>query len=269
MTTMNETTASQYGTATPAGTGTYVLVPGFWLGAWAWEKVTARLRAAGHHVHPVTLTGLGDRAHPATPETDLETHIQDIVDTIVRADLHDVILVAHSGAGAPVTGAADRVPGRIARVVYVDSGPLADGMTQLDMNEPEWNAFIERRVAERGGGTAYPPLSWEEQEKAGASTEGLGEAERALFAARATAQPYRTMTQPLRLTGAADHLPKTLVACSFPLEQVHAMIAAGHPFFAALAGPEWSFAELPTGHWPMFSRPADLADLLGALAGRS
>ncbi|GGS76543.1 hypothetical protein GCM10010156_39180 [Planobispora rosea] len=254
------------GTVQPHAKGTYVLVPGFWLGGWAWEKVTSHLRAAGHDVHPVNLTGLGDRAHLATPETDLETHIQDIVNTVVYADLHDVILVGHSGGGAPVTGAADRIPERIARVVYLDSGPLADGMTQMDMNEPEWNAFVEERVAGPGGGTGYPLISWEEQERAGASLEGLGEAEREWFASRATPQPYRTMTQPLRLTGGADKLPKTLITCSFPLEQVHAMIEAGHPFFAALAGPEWSFAAVPTGHWPMFSEPERTAAALTALA---
>lgn len=246
---------------------TYVLVPGFWLGAWAWEKVARPLREAGHDVHAVTLTGLGDRVHLAGPGVDLETHIQDIVNVIVFADLHEVILVGHSGAGTPITGVADRIPERVARVVYVDSGPPADGMTQMDLNEPDWQAFIERRVAERGEGNAYPLISWEEQERAGASLEGLGEAEREWFASHATPQPYGTMTQPLTLTGGADKLPKTLIACSFPLEQVHAMIAAGHPFFAALAGPEWSFDAVPTGHWPMFSKPAETAAALAALSG--
>ncbi|WP_326639566.1 alpha/beta hydrolase [Streptosporangium sp. NBC_01755] len=245
---------------------TYLLVPGFWLGAWAWEKVTRPLREAGHEVHPVTLTGLGDRAHLAGPGVDLETHIQDIVNTVVFADLNEVILVAHSGAGAPVTGAADRIPERVARIVYLDSGPLADGMTQLDTNEPEWRAFIEKRVAEQGDGVGYPLPSWEEQERAGAGLEGLGETEREWFASRATPQPYGTMTQPLALKGGTDALPKTLIACSFPLEQVHTMIAAGHPFFAALAGPEWSFASVPTGHWPMFSKPEETAAALAALA---
>lgn len=245
---------------------TYVLVPGFWLGAWAWEKVVPPLREAGHDVHPVTLTGLGDREHLAGPGVDLETHIQDIVHVIVFADLRDVILVGHSGASGPVTGAADRIPERIARVVYLDSGPLADGLAHLDVNEPERNAHIERRVAEQGGGLSYPLPSWQEHEQAGASLEGLGETEREWFASRASAQPYGAMTQPLALKGGADRLPKTLITCSFPLEQVHAMIASGHPFFAALAGPEWSFAAVPTGHWPMFSKPAETAAALAALA---
>lgn len=81
--------------------------------------------------------------------------------------------------------------------------------------------------------------------------------------ARATAQPLRTWTQPLSLKNPArDGLPKLLISCSIPLDQVRQMIASGHPWFAALAGPEWSFLELPTGHWPMFSVPDDLASLL-------
>ncbi|GAA5059041.1 pimeloyl-ACP methyl ester carboxylesterase [Thermocatellispora tengchongensis] len=233
---------------------TYVLVPGFWLGAWAWEKVTEPLREAGHRVYPLSLTGLGERAHLATPQTDLETHIADIVNLIRYEDLREVILVAHSGAAGAVTGAADRVPERIARVVFLDSGPQPDGMSQLDFGPPEHRAAMEARAAEHGGGLVPFP-SWEEHEKAGASLEGLGPAERELMASRAVGQPLGTMAQPLRRTGGFGKVPKTLVACSFPLEQVHAMIEAGHPFFAEMAGSEWDFAALPTGHWPMFSRP--------------
>ncbi|GAA3425764.1 alpha/beta fold hydrolase [Streptosporangium sandarakinum] len=243
---------------------TYVLVPGFWLGAWAWEEVTGPLRAAGHDVHPLTLTGLGDRSHLAGPGVDLETHIDDIVQAIVYADLREVILVAHSGAGAPVTGAADRIPERISRVVYLDSGPMADGLTQLDLYDPAQREFVENSVAACGG-TAYPPPSWEQHERSGVSLEGMGAAERARFTARATAQPYGTLTRPLKLGGGADRLPKTLISCSYPLEQVRALVEAGHPYFAALAGPEWSFAAVPTGHWPMFSAPAATAAALAEL----
>src|SRR5215203_2563285 len=102
---------------------TYVLVAGAWLGGWAWRETAAGLRARGHDVHPVTLTGLGDRAHLASPEVDQDTHIADLVAVLTTEDLHDVILVGHSYAGITVTGAADRVPDRIAKVVYLDSGP--------------------------------------------------------------------------------------------------------------------------------------------------
>src|SRR5262245_56881843 len=102
---------------------TFVLVPGFWLGAWVWDAVARELRSAGHEVHPVTLTGLGDRVHLATPEVDLETHATDIINVIEYAGLDEVVLVGHSGGGMPVSLVADRMPERLARVVYLDSGP--------------------------------------------------------------------------------------------------------------------------------------------------
>lgn len=70
----------------------------------------------------------------------------------------------------------------------------------------------------------------------------------------------------MRLAGRAAKLPKALISCSIPLEQVRAMIAAGHPYFAALGGPEWELREVLTGHWPMFSRPAETAAVLAELA---
>ena len=92
---------------------TYVLVPGAWLGGWAWRDVAARLRAKGHDVFPITLTGLGERVHLARPEVDLETHIADVVNTVQWNDLDDVILAGHSYAGIVITGVADRIPDRL------------------------------------------------------------------------------------------------------------------------------------------------------------
>src|SRR5687768_4282986 len=106
---------------------TFVLVPGFWLGGWAWQTVARPLRSAGHDVYPVSLTGLGDRLHLANREVNLDTHITDVTNLIAFEDLRDVILVGHSGGGVVATGAADRVPDRLSRVVYLDSAPLPDG----------------------------------------------------------------------------------------------------------------------------------------------
>ena len=110
---------------------TYVLVPGLWLGGWAWHDVTAALRGAGHEVFPLTLTGVADRAHLLGPGVDLDTHTEDIVRLVETEDLRDVVLVGHSYGGMPVSAAALRLRERIARVIYVDSGPLPDGTTQL------------------------------------------------------------------------------------------------------------------------------------------
>ena len=246
---------------------TYVLVAGAWLGGWAWQPVTDKLREHGHDVHPVTLTGLGERSEPAGPEVDLDTYIADVVNLMEAEDLRDVVLVGHSYAGHVITGVADRVPERIALLAYLDAGPSPDGAAFMDLQPPAVRELIERLVEGAGEGWRVPLPSWEELEGVmGASLEGLGRDERDHLRAHATAQPLRTWTQPLSLKNPArEELPKLLITCSLPLDQVRQMIAAGHPWFAALTGPQWSFRELPTGHWPMFSVPEELASLLADL----
>ena len=249
---------------------TYVLVGGAWLGGWAWQPVAGRLRAEGHDVHPVTLTGLGERSHLATPQVDLDTCIADVVNLIEFEDLHDVVLVGHSYAMFPITGVADRVPERIALLAYLDSGPAPDGGAYVDFLPPPARQMIDRLVERDGDGWRVPVPSWEELEAGmGASLEGLGPSERGRLRGRAVPQPLRTWTQPLSLGNPArERLPKLLITCSLPLAQVRQMIADGHPWFAEVAGPQWSFLELPTGHWPMFSAPDRLASLLLDLSAR-
>ena len=243
---------------------TYVLVPGAWLGGWAWQPVAARLRAHGHHVYPVTLTGLGERSHLAGPNVGLDTYVTDVVNLIEFEDLQDVVLVGHSYAGLIATAVADRIPKRLSVLAYLDSGPVPDGTAYLDLQPPEARQLIERLIEENGDGWQIPMPSWEELEGVlGASLDGLGPDERRRMRDRAVPQPSRTWTEPVSLKNPArEQLPKLLITCSFPLAQVRQLIADGHPWFAEMAAPQWSFLELPTGHWPMFSEPDRLADLL-------
>jgi pimeloyl-ACP methyl ester carboxylesterase len=242
----------------------YVLVGGAWLGGWCWKPIARLLRDQGHDAYPLTLTGLGERVHLASPQVDLETHITDVVSIIEFEDLSDVFLLGHSYAGIVVTGAADRIPERIAQLIYLDSGPVPEGLAYLDTQSPEVRQHTEREVRTHGDGWSVPMPSWDELEIVhSASLEGLGEERRELIRSRVVAQPFGTYTQPLRLGNAArEVLPKLLITNSFPLAQVKELIASHHPWFRELAGPEWRFLELPTGHWPMFSRPDDLAALL-------
>jgi pimeloyl-ACP methyl ester carboxylesterase len=244
---------------------TYVLVGGAWLGGWCWKPIARHLRDQGHDAYPLTLTGLGERVHLASPQVDLETHITDVVNLIEFEDLRDdVVLLGHSYSGIVVTGAADRIPERIDQLVYLDSGPVPDGLAFLDMQPPEVRQHAERELATHGDGWRLPIPSWDELENVyGASLEGLDAQRRELMRSRAVAQPFGTYTQPLRLTNTARKaLPKLLITNSFPLAQVKELITSEHPWFRELAGPEWRFLDLPTGHWPMFSRPDDLAALL-------
>jgi pimeloyl-ACP methyl ester carboxylesterase len=238
---------------------TFVLVPGFWLGAWAWQNVTTALREAGHDVHPLTLTGVGERAHLATPEVDLDTHTDDVVRLIEEHDLHDVVLVGHSGGGMPVSQAADRIPERIAQVVYVDSGPLPDGMSQFDTNEP---AEQERLRTLIGDSHLLPPPPWDPAADP-VNLAGLDETALATLRSRATPHPLGAATQPVRRKNHAK-VRTALIACVIPLDQVREMIAQGHPFFAEFQGGE--IRGLDTGHWPMLSEPAALAAALSDLA---
>lgn len=249
---------------------TYVLAVGAWLGAWAWRDVTRRLRARGHEVYPLSLTGLGDRVHLASPDVNLETHITDIVNTLESENLHDVVLVGHSYASVPVTGAADRAVERIARLVYLDTAPIPDSMSLLETYPPEAHQMIRQHVAERGDGWRWPMPTWDEiSAMNGGAPSGLDAEQERMVHTRSAPHPFATYTQPLRLTRPdAEPLPKLGILCSFSEAQVRRMAEAGHPWGRAMIGPEWRYVELPTGHWPMFSEPEKLAGILHDAGGQ-
>lgn len=105
----------------------YVLVPGGHMGGWLWQDVVDRLRERGAEACAATLTGMGDRRHLAAPETNLETHIEDLVQLIDHLDAPEVVLVAHCHGSFPALGAADRRPERVSRIVYVSAPLPMDG----------------------------------------------------------------------------------------------------------------------------------------------
>ena len=232
---------------------TFVLVPGFFIGAWAWRPVTEALRGRGHDVYPMSLTGLGERAHLARADTDLDVHVTDVVNLLRYEDLHDVVLVGHSYGGLVTTAAADRMPERVASLVYVDTGPLPDGMAQADFTPPDVRAANEALV---GDGWRLPPPRWVDL------AEGVDASVVALLEERSVAQPWLTATSPVRLTGAWEKLPRLGIFSTLTVAQVREM-AATVPACRHMAGEGWRYEELPTWHWPMLSRPEELAALLG------
>ena len=128
---------------------TYLIVHGAWGGGWDWRAVDSLLTRDGHKVQRVTLTGLGERHHLVSPDIGLDTHIEDVVNTILWENLHDVVLVGHSYGGMIITGVADRVPDRIKRLVYVDallpdSGESVVTMQSADTGRSSFLAQLKR-----------------------------------------------------------------------------------------------------------------------------
>jgi pimeloyl-ACP methyl ester carboxylesterase len=121
---------------------TYVIVHGAWGGGWDWRAVDSLLTRRGHRVVRVTLTGLGERLHLANPDIGLSTHINDVVNTILWENLHDVILLGHSYGGMVVTGVADRIPERIHRLVYLDAFLPDSGETALALADSSGPGFL-------------------------------------------------------------------------------------------------------------------------------
>ena len=117
----------------PVPRHTYVLVHGAWGGGWDWRPVSDILTSRGHRVFRVTLTGLGERAHLASPDIGLETHITDVINTMLYENLRDVTLVGHSYGGMVITGVADRIPDRLAHLAYVDAFVPEDGESVMTL----------------------------------------------------------------------------------------------------------------------------------------
>jgi len=234
---------------------TIVLIPGHWLGAWAWDDVVEHLTTLGRRALPMTLPGL-DATDPARASRTLDDQaaaIEGVIAQAAAADGAPVVIVAHSGANAPVSLVLDRHPERVRRVVWVDSGPVA----------PESGSAAD--ASEAMDELPLPPF---ETLGAQASLEGLSAEVLERFRTRAVPEPGPVLRQPVELSNdARRQVPTTLVCCSISSAQVRELADAGHPMFAEVTRLEAvDFVDLPTGHWPMWSRPGDLARIIAAAA---
>ncbi len=248
-----------------------VLVPGACLGGWAWREVAAHLRALGHDVYPVTLTGLGERVHLANRDADLDCHVTDVVNLLDYEELADVVLVGHSYAGAVITGVADRRCERLHAVVYLDTAPVPDGSAIVDLQTPEQRE-LQRLAVERDGDGWRWPVPDRDELLSGTygSAAGLGPSDVEEIESRSTDQPYASFTSPLRLTGRpCDDLRRVAIFGAdggMSVAAVEELIEQGDPRARPFTGAAWELHELPTGHWAMFSLPGPLAELLHRIA---
>jgi pimeloyl-ACP methyl ester carboxylesterase len=230
-----------------------VLVHGAWHGGWCWQRVAPLMAGAGHRVLAPTLPGLAGRAHLLTADLGLEAHVADLVATLERDDLRDVMLVGHSYGGLVISGAADRVPARIARLVFLDAVIVNDGEAWRDTHAAERSAQWARLAAPSGNVSVPPP---------DAGAFGIGDpADRAWVNSRLTPHPYRTYTEPIRLQRPpGTGLRKTHIACRGP----GGLPPAARRIRIDAAG-GWSSLSLNAAHDAMITAPAALADLLGSL----
>ncbi|MER5281101.1 alpha/beta fold hydrolase [Streptomyces sp. NPDC002809] len=254
----------------------FILVPGMFTGAHVWAELAACLVPAGAGVHTVALTGLGGPPGAATDGIDLETHIEDVLALIdsVSAEAgpdREIVLVGHDYGVHPVLGAADRRAERIGRIVCLDTGPGRNGVPALAaVADPSVREKVAGHTGAGGADRGLAAPARDEWQRWG-STAGIPEAALDRLTALASPQPLRTLLQPLRLSGEVASVPVTGVLCNgngSSVEMVQRRVDLGDPVFLALADPQVSFFELPTGHWPMLSLPAELAEvLLRAAAG--
>ncbi|MDT9683912.1 dienelactone hydrolase family protein [Streptomyces sp. TRM76323] len=239
----------------------FVLVGEVFTGGWIWDEVADRLRGAGAEVHAATL--------PADPDADLDAHVRHVVRLVDGAAAAEVVLVGHGYGIHPVLGAADLRPGRTARIVHLDAGMPQDGDPALKLVLDE--AVRERLLRQDAGDEPVEPPATPGAWSRWGSTEGVPADALERLTRLAVPQPPRTLTAPLRLTGAAGKVPVTGVLClasGAGIATVQALVELGDPRLQALVDPRVTFFELATGHWPMLSVPAELADaLLGAAAG--
>ena len=224
-----------------------ILVPGFWLGAWAWDDVVAILRADGHNVTALTLPGLESVESDRSAIT-LSDHVEAICSAVEAAGA-PVVLAVHSGTGASGYAASDRIPEHIAAMVYVDSGPATGAL------DPDFDG-VEK------------PLPLPEELEQEENLEGLSEEQLETFRQRAVPEPGGVLREAPGLTNAARlDIPSTAICTGYTSDQYKAAVKEGYAWlggFAELRNITW--VDLPTSHWPMWSRPQELADIIGDVA---
>ncbi|TMG40929.1 MAG: alpha/beta hydrolase [Chloroflexi bacterium] len=224
-----------------------ILVPGFWLGAWAWDEVAAALRADGHDVRALTLPGLESTGADRSRVT-LADHVDAISDA-VRAAGRPVVLAVHSGAGAPGYAVTDRIPEQIAAMVYVDTGPAKGAL------DPDFDA-VEKPIP------SLDKLAAEE------NLTGLSKEQLETFRRRAIPEPGAALRGAAELVNEARlDVPSTVICTGYTSAQYKDAVKEGQSWLGGLAElRNVTYVDLPTSHWPMWSRPQELAQIIGDVA---
>lgn len=227
-----------------------VLVPGFWLGAWAWDEVIPALNADIDAV-AVDLPGQDGKPSEAPAQVSLADQVAAIERALEAEPADRRILVVHSGSANPGTMLLDKRPELVDHIVFVDTAPPVDGLAfNADATS---DATLDEMLANEHEQASFRDLTDEQLER---------------FKQRATVQPKSLVTEAVTLTNDARHnVPVTVICSCYTAEQFQDFADQGIPYLAALNDYESvHYIDLPTGHWPMWSKPAELAALLNEVA---
>lgn len=234
---------------------TFVLVHGGFHGGWCWRRVADRLVAGGHRVYAPTNTGLGERKHLLSKEITLETFIDDVLNVIEAEELERIYLLGHSFGGRTVAGIADRVPERIAKLVFLDTNAVVPGHSALDGLRPAVRDERLRLAQDFSAGLAFPVPPAE-------SFGVTAVQDIAWLTRRMTPHPVSTYTTPLHLNHPVGNgLPCTYIRCTQPF---YSGVDAGGAY--ARSRRDWEYLEIASGHDAMVTAPWALADLLPGLS---
>ena len=233
---------------------TYFCLPGAWMGAWSWQFVLQRLRAAGHEARAHCFPGVGERAAELAPQLDNDAFLADTLATLEREDLREIVLVGHS-FGSLIAGlVADRMPERVAHLVIIDGGIPQDGQSIFGRIPPHI-AAKRRTLVKRLHDTEVLPF---------APVGSLIIDDPALAAwthRQLTPHPVACYTKPIRLLHAAGNgRPMTYIACTKPRYPVS---AGTHEKVQAM--PHIRFRPIEAGHNCIISAPDLVAEELLAL----
>jgi pimeloyl-ACP methyl ester carboxylesterase len=231
---------------------TFVVAHGAWSAGWAWKKMRPLMRAAGHELWTPTHTGLGERAHLAHPDVDLETHIQDLVAVLDTEDLNEVYLIGHSYGGMVATGVADRARARIKHVIYLDAFAPKDGQSVFDLQQPEALARMRAGAQASGDGWRLPsnpmPPDTAPEDVAWATP-------------RRKPQPIKTFEAKLKLS-AEPSAPRTYIYCKRARPDDNF-----RQFLERAKREGWRTYEIDASHNPHITAPDLLAGILQEIAG--
>jgi pimeloyl-ACP methyl ester carboxylesterase len=226
----------------------YVLVHGAWVGGWIWRRVSDQLAIAGHRVYAPSLTGLGDRQHLLTRETNMDTHIRDIIALIEMEELRDVILVGNSYGGIVTTGVAAKVPQHLKQLVYLDAILVEDGESWSSVHAADIVAARRKAAQESSAGLTLPVP------KSGINDPG----DAAWVERRMTPHPFSTYEQKMHWGGAiGGGVPKVYIDCTQPALTA---IAAMKNKYRGRA--DWPFIEIKTGHIAQVTAAKEVTELL-------